>query len=248
MYHELSQVGTTSAVNDLGGLCIRQVPTGPAVVAGSYTHGPLKRPTEGAVVVESAAEGDVRDRVLGFTQKAGGRRQSGLGDELTGREIKETPNQAGEPSRREVGLPRERGRGNRLRKVVLKVIEYPGHAWGNFARIDRGTKVPGDADEPDDLARRIAQRQFGGQAPHGLLRQVPLLFEMINQGNSGPQYALILFRRQPAKIAAADLARAPVQYLRLVPKAVAFDQGVIHGEIAAGGVLDEESQIRRVVK
>jgi hypothetical protein len=54
-YHELPQVGPTSAVNDLWVLCILKVHTGPAVVAGSYTHGPLKRPAEGAVVVESAA-------------------------------------------------------------------------------------------------------------------------------------------------------------------------------------------------
>jgi hypothetical protein len=75
-----------------------------------------------------------------------------------------------------------------------------------------------------------------------------LLLEMINQRNSGPQYSLILFRWQPAKIAAADLARTLVQYLPVVPKAVAFDQGVIHCEIATSGVLDEERQIRRVVK
>jgi hypothetical protein len=71
---------------------------------------------------------------------------------------------------------------------------------------------------------------------------------VINQRKSAPQYSLSLFRREPAKIAAADLARASVQYLRLVPKPVAFDQGVIHGEIAAGGVLDEKRQIRRAVE
>ena len=55
-----------------------------AVAAWGDTHGGMKRASEGAMVVEAAFVGDIRDSLVGFPQETRGGGQASLADELAG--------------------------------------------------------------------------------------------------------------------------------------------------------------------
>jgi len=57
----------------------------------------VKRPAEGAVIVEAALVGNFGDAQAGFAQQPRGSGQAGLGQELAGGEIEETVDEAGKP-------------------------------------------------------------------------------------------------------------------------------------------------------
>ena len=66
---------------------------------------------------------------------------------------------------------------------------------------------------------------------------------MIEERASGSQYGGILRGRDAAKITGADVAGSLAEHLRFVPQSVALDERGVDGEVATGGVLDEEGDI-----
>jgi AraC-like DNA-binding protein len=66
------------------------------VAAWGDTHGSMEGTCEGAMVVEAALVGNIRDSPVGFPQETRGGGQPSLADELARGEIKEAADEAGE--------------------------------------------------------------------------------------------------------------------------------------------------------
>jgi hypothetical protein len=80
------------------------------------------------------------------------------------------------------------------------------------------------------------------------VRQIPLLFEMVEQRSSGTQDAGVLLGRKATEVARADVTRTAAEHLRFVPVTMALNQRIIDRHVAASLVFDKESQLRSMVK
>jgi len=128
------------------------------------------------------------------------------------------------------------------------LIQRGGEFHRDVVSLDRGTHVARNADETDDAAVGVAHRQLGGEAPARFVRGVPVQLQMIEKRAAGAQHDGILHGRDASKVAGTDVAGTPAEHLGFVAQPVTFHEGVVHGEITTGGVLDEEGDVRRLIK
>ena len=203
---------------------------------------------EGAVVVEAAGEGDLGDGLVGIAQEAGGGGDAAFGDVLAGGQAEEAFHEAGETMGRKAGTASQGGGCEGCRNIVLKVFEGGGEFYGNFAGFDGGANIAGHADEADDFAGGVSHGHFGGDAPAGFVWGVPVEFEVVEDGAAGFEEVGILGGGNLAEVAGGDVGRALAQDLRFVAQAMSFDEGIVYGQVPAGGVLNEESDVRIVIK
>jgi len=132
--------------------------------------------------------------------------------------------------------------------MLLEVFQSAGEAGRNGVAITGRAQVARNAYHTNNRPVLIAHGQFGSEAPARTAMSIPVQFEVIDDWPAGSEDFLVLFSVESAQFAGKDFADVAANKLIFVAATDAFDEGLVHREVTAFCVLNEEGRIWDVVE
>lgn len=131
---------------------------------------------------------------------------------------------------------------------MFELVDSCRETCRNRLTFDRHTPVAREADHTDDLVVGVANRQLRRNAPHRIVRPIPLELQVAQQRPAGSQNLLVLIGGNPAIVAGADVARTLTDRIGHALESVASDERIVHGHVMAFRVLDKERNVLGLVE
>jgi hypothetical protein len=132
--------------------------------------------------------------------------------------------------------------------TVLDVLHHFRHGGIILLAFVGGLQVLGNADDADDPLLRIPQRQLVRQAPPAAAGRVEVELKLVQHRFTTPQNSFVLSAVTFAERCGEQFIGAAADQFILHAAPTAFHQRLIHDDVFAAAVFDEEYQIGQAVE
>src|SRR2546427_7721677 len=132
--------------------------------------------------------------------------------------------------------------------MAFEIFQRASQAGWNGGTVTGRPQVARDANDSDNSAGLVAQGQFGGQTPARTTAGIPMQFQVLDDGPARASDRLILRSIEFSQFLGKDFTHMATQQLPLFLQTAAFDQRLIHDQIAPLRIFEEEGNFRDMIE